>query len=72
MMKYHSLNMLLYYTIHLLAPNYLGLKVSKKVRYTPVVQRTSKLVHVKVGSSTRLSRNASKLPIFGCIAWGKL
>ena len=36
------------YSIHLLASNYSGLEVSKKVRYISVAQSTSDLQHVKV------------------------
>ena len=69
MMKYHTLNML---PIHS-SPNYLGLKVSEKVRFTPVSQRTSKLQQVKFGGSTDLSTNSSKLPVLGRIArWVRL
>ena len=35
------------YAIHLLAEDFLGLKVSKNVSYIPVAKRSSKLQHVK-------------------------
>ena len=67
-MKYHTLNMLPRHS-----PSYTKLFRFKGFWKGKVSQRTSKLQQVKVGGSTHLSTNSSKLPVLGPIErWVRL